>query len=242
MPSYAFLCSQGYAILHVNYRGSTGFGQGSLETLPGHIGLLDVKDIMHATVTLADSGWVDPDRIGICGGSHGGFLTAHCIGQFPNLYKVAVMRNPVTNIGSMVTATDIPDWCFVESLGCGYYNWKDSRSASRDELDAMWEASPIRYATSVVTPTLIALGMEDKRVPPSQGIEYYHVLRANGVLTKLMQYEKDDHAIDKVVSEADHWISGASIIFASSCCIIAPRSTRKTNPSFFCIKRSQAMV
>jgi acylaminoacyl-peptidase len=107
----------------------------------------------------------------------------------------------------MLTATDIPDWCFVEALGCGYYNWKEYRSASREELDIMWEASPVKHAMAVVTPTLIALGMEDKRVPPSQGLEFYHVLRANGVTTKLIQYDKDDHAIDKVVSEADHWIN-----------------------------------
>jgi len=207
LSNYAFLCASGYCILHVNYRGSIGFGQGALDTLPGHVGLLDVKDVMHATVTMIDSGWVDPDRIGICGGSHGGFLAAHCIGQFPDLFKAAAMRNPVTNIASMLTATDIPDWCYVEALGSGYYNWKEYRSASREELDIMWEASPIKHAMAVETPTLIALGLEDKRVPPSQGREYYHVLRANGVITKLIMYDKDDHAIDKVDSEGDLWIN-----------------------------------
>ena len=206
-PSYAYLCASGYAVLHVNYRGSIGFGQGSLEALPGHIGLLDVKDVMHATLTISDSGWIDPERIGICGGSHGGFLAGHAIGQFPNLYKAAALRNPVINLPSMLTATDIPDWCFVEALGCGYYNWKEYRRASKEEMDIMWEASPIKHAMAVVTPTLIALGMEDKRVPPSQGLEFYYVLRANGVTTSLIQYENDDHAIDKAASEADHWIN-----------------------------------
>jgi acylaminoacyl-peptidase len=49
----------------------------------------------------------------------GGFLAGHCIGQHPNLFKVAAMRNPCTNIASMVTATDIPDWCYIETLGPG---------------------------------------------------------------------------------------------------------------------------
>lgn len=49
----------------------------------------------------------------------GGFIAGHCIGQHPNLFKVAAMRNPCTNIASMVTATDIPDWCYVETLGPG---------------------------------------------------------------------------------------------------------------------------
>lgn len=206
-PSYAFLCASGYAILHVNYRGSTGFGQGSLEALPGHVGLLDVKDVVHATITLADTGWIDRSRIGICGGSHGGFLAGHCIGQFPELFKVAAMRNPVTNIASMATATDIPDWCYVEALGCGYYNWKEFRGVQKEELAAMWDSSPIRYAERVISPTLVALGMSDKRVPPSQGLEFYHILRSQGVKTKLLMYDDDDHAIDKVESEADHWIN-----------------------------------
>ena len=49
----------------------------------------------------------------------GGFLAGHLIGQHPDLFKVAAMRNPCTNIASMVTATDIPDWCYIETLGTG---------------------------------------------------------------------------------------------------------------------------
>lgn len=207
-PVYAFLCGQGgYAVLHVNYRGSTGFGQRLLESLPGQVGLLDVKDIVDAAIEISKSGLVDPIRVGICGGSHGGFLAAHCIGQFPEIFKVAAMRNPVTNIASMVTATDIPDWCFVEALGCGYYNMSDYRGANKEEMKDMWDASPIKYASEVIAPTLIALGMSDRRVPPSQGLEFYHSIRANGVRTKLLQYDDDDHAIDKAISEADHWIN-----------------------------------
>jgi len=206
-PAYAFLCASGYAILHVNYRGSTGFGQRALEALPGNVGKLDVQDVIHATKTMGDSGWIDKDRMVICGGSHGGFLTSHCLGQFPELFKAAAMRNPVTNIATMTTATDIPDWCFVETLGCGYYNWTKFRGATKDELEQMWDASPIRYTENIKAPTLVALGMVDQRVPPSQGLELYHTLRSKGQNVKLLTYPEDDHAIDKVKSEADHWIN-----------------------------------
>lgn len=211
IPSYSYLCQHGkYAILHVNYRGSTGFGQAALESLAGTAGTLDVKDVVHAAETVLESyssSMIDPNRVGICGGSHGGYLAGHCIGQYPDLFKVAAMRNPVTNIATMVSATDIADWCYIETLGPGGYDWNCFRGPTREELGAMFDASPIAHIDNVQAPTLVALGMSDRRVPPSQGLEYYHTLRSKGVRTKLLLYEKDDHAIDRVASEADHWIN-----------------------------------
>jgi len=208
VPSYGFLCKHGrYAILHVNYRGSSGFGQAALESLAGCAGSLDVQDVVAATRIVTESGIVDPDRVGICGGSHGGFLAGHCIGQYPDIFKVAATRNPVMNIASMVTATDIPDWCYVEALGIGHYNFSDFRTPTKEELDIMWDKSPIAYLKNATAPTLVGLGMKDRRVPPSQGIEYYHALRAKKVATKLLVYDDCDHAIDGVASEADFWIN-----------------------------------
>jgi len=208
MPSYAYLCGHGgYAILLVNYHGSTGFGQDSLEALAGEAGTLDVKDVVKATKDVIALNKVDPGKVGICGGSHGGFLTGHLIGKYPELFKVAAMRNPVTNIATMVTATDIPDWAYVETFGSNYYDFSKFRGPNRQELGDMWDASPIASVLHVKAPTLVALGMMDRRVPPSQGLEYYHTLRSNGVATKLLVYEKDVHAIDIPVSEADHWVN-----------------------------------
>jgi len=204
-PSYAYLCGQGYAVLMVNYRGSTGFGQKSITSLPTRIGEMDVQDVVAATNDLIGTGLVDPDRVGICGGSHGGFLTGHCTSQYPDLFKVAVMRNPVVNIASMVTATDIPDWCYVEATGS--YKWNEFRPPTKGELDIMWEKSPVRHIDTVIAPTLVALGLADLRVPPSQGLEWYHSLRSRGVRVKLLTYPDDDHAIAGVCAEADHWVN-----------------------------------
>ena len=126
IPSYAYLCQGGkYGILHTNYRGSSGFGQAALESLAGNVGTQDVEDVVHLTNHVLEEfkDRIDPSCVGVCGGSHGGFLSGHLIGQYPELFKVAAMRNPVTNIATMTTATDIPDWCYVESLGPGKYDW-----------------------------------------------------------------------------------------------------------------------
>lgn len=210
IPSYAYLSKGGkYAILHVNYRGSSGFGQAPLESLAGTAGVQDVKDVVYLTehVMAKFNNSIDYARVGVCGGSHGGFLSGHLIGQYPELFKVAAMRNPVTNIATMTTATDIPDWCYVESLGIDSYDWSKFRGPTKEDLTVMWDASPIAHIDNVKAPTLIAIGNADKRVPPSQGVEYYHALRSKGVDTKLLMYNEDDHAIDRVQSEADHWIN-----------------------------------
>ena len=144
VPSYAFLCHTGnFGILHVNFRGSTGFGQAALESLAGTIGDQDVKDVVHLTnqVLAEYEDHIDASRVGVCGGSHGGFLAGHLIGQYPELFKVAAMRNPVTNIATMTTATDIPDWTYVESLGPGKYDWSQFRGPNKSDLSAMWDAS-----------------------------------------------------------------------------------------------------
>ena len=203
-----FLCGQaGYALLMVNYRGSIGFGQSAVEDLPSRIGDLDVLDVVHAVNHIAKAGQVDPQRLAICGGSHGGFLTGHCIGQFPDLFKAACMRNPVTNIASMITSTDIPDWCAIEACGLGQYDWNQFTGPSAEQLTEMYTKSPIAHAKNVKTPTLVALGTNDLRVPPSQGLEYYHMLRSKGVATKLLLYDDCDHPIGAVCSKADHWIN-----------------------------------
>ncbi len=119
------------------------------------------------------------------------------------------MRNPVTNIASMVTATDIPDWCYVEALGVNtkIFDWTKFYSPTQEELATMYANSPVAHVRNVVTPTLVALGLSDQRVPPSQGQEWFHTLRSLGVPSKLIIYDDNDHALDGVDSEADHWLN-----------------------------------
>jgi len=116
------------------------------------------------------------------------------------------MRNPVVNIVSMVTATDIPDWSHIEATGT--YNWSDySPVTSKEDLEVMLNCSPVKFVANVKAPTLVALGMVDLRVPPSQGLEWYHALRSRDVKTKLLQYPNDCHAIDGVTADADYWLN-----------------------------------
>lgn len=205
VPGVAYM-AQRYAVVLPNYRGSTGFGQESLESLLTRIGHVDISDVMtctkHVLSNFADV--IDAEKVGICGGSHGGFLTAHATSQYPDFFRAAVMRNPVTNIATMVTATDIPDWTYVEA--CGSYDFKNFKGPTIEEIQMMYERSPVSKVGDVTTPTLVALGMKDLRVPPSQGKEWYYSLRSRGVPVELLIYPEDNHALSLVCTESDHWL------------------------------------
>jgi acylaminoacyl-peptidase len=82
--------------------------------------------------------------MGIMGGSHGGFLTAHLLGQFPGFFKAGALRNPVTSIPAMFTSSDIPDWTVVEACGNGSYDFGSFEPPNASLLVQMHEASPIR--------------------------------------------------------------------------------------------------
>ncbi|CAI5472870.1 unnamed protein product [Closterium sp. Yama58-4] len=207
--SYAYLCALGYAVLHVNYRGSLGFGEEALQSLPKHIGRQDVADVVEAIDRVVELGYVDAARMAVIGGSHGGFLAAHLIGQEPDRFRTAVLRNPVTNIASMVGTTDIPDWCFVEAFGQpGMAAFSDSPTAA--ELQTFLKASPITYASKVKVPTLFVLGGKDLRVPSSNGLQLVHALRAQGLEARVLMMPEDVHAIDKPQSEFEQWLTVAS--------------------------------
>lgn len=91
-PGFAHLASK-YAILFPNYRGSIGFGQASADSLLTRIGDVDVKDVMESTKhAMETTPEIDNQNVGICGGSHGGFLTAHCTSQFPDFFKAGMSR------------------------------------------------------------------------------------------------------------------------------------------------------
>ena len=178
----------------------------------------DVQDVIYCLEQLKSEknvnqvSLVDPSRVCVIGGSHGGFLSAHLIGQFPKLFKAAALRNPVTNIPAMFSGTDIPDWCYVETAGPENYHFDSFRVPSAEDLQRAYQHSPIRFIDNVETPTILLLGGKDRRVPCSQGIEYYHALAARKVPAKMLFFPEDVHALDKPCTEAEQWIATAEFL------------------------------
>ncbi|CAL1532079.1 unnamed protein product [Lymnaea stagnalis] len=195
----AFFCTCGYAVLMVNYRGSLGFGQDSILSLTGNIGTQDVMDVESAMVEVIAKGLVDGSRIFKFGGSHGGFLTTHLIGQYPDTFRAAATRNPVVNLASMFSTTDINDWIFAQAaLEFDYRTLADDKL-----LPYLWLCSPMSHIDKVKTPILLMIGLDDKRVPPAQSFEYYKALKARNVSVRCLTYPKNNHSISDVDAEAD---------------------------------------
>ncbi|XP_050219092.1 acylamino-acid-releasing enzyme-like [Mercurialis annua] len=202
----AFLFSLGYTLLIVNYRGSLGFGEEALQSLPGKVGSQDVNDVLTAIDHVIDMGLIFPSSISVLGGSHGGFLTTHLIGQAPDKFAAAAAKNPVCNFASMVNTTDIPDWCFVENYGIEGKN-KYTEAPSINDLTLFYSKSPISHISKVKTPTIFLIGAKDLRVPMSDGLQYARALKEKGVDVKILIFPDDVHAITRPRSDFESFLN-----------------------------------
>eukprot|EP00208_Stichococcus_sp_RCC1054_P004576 CAMPEP_0206148488 /NCGR_PEP_ID=MMETSP1473-20131121/36760_1 /ASSEMBLY_ACC=CAM_ASM_001109 /TAXON_ID=1461547 /ORGANISM="Stichococcus sp, Strain RCC1054" /LENGTH=792 /DNA_ID=CAMNT_0053545837 /DNA_START=314 /DNA_END=2692 /DNA_ORIENTATION=- len=208
----AFLPALGYAIIAPNFRGSTGYGEDCIQALPGHAGSADVADCMAALHAAVDRGWVDPERVAIVGGSHGGFLAGHLAGQHPGSFRAAVLRNPVLDLSVMIHLSDIPDWCYIEAWGCQEGQKRMAARPSAEDLERFRAVSPIAHAHAVKAAMLFMLGAKDRRVPLTDAQLYVRALAARGDApeARTIVFPEDTHALDRPQTEFEQWINVAA--------------------------------
>ncbi|XP_048065955.1 S9 family peptidase isoform X1 [Megalobrama amblycephala] len=200
----AALTKLGFAVLMVNYRGSTGFGQDSIESLLGNVGSQDVKDVQRAVLcALQNETTLDPDRVAVMGGSHGGFLACHLVGQYPDFYRACAARNPVINAATLLGTSDIIDWRY-SSVGLQY---AFDRLPTSQSLASMLEKSPIIHAAQIRAPVLLMLGGRDRRVSPHQGLELYRALKSRNTPVRLLWFSDEGHSLSKVNTQSDCFLN-----------------------------------
>ncbi|MGB3328278.1 MAG: S9 family peptidase [Thermomicrobiales bacterium] len=185
------LASRGYAVLLPNPRGGTGRGSEFEKLLYGDVGGGEAQDVISGAKAMVERGIADPDRLGIGGWSWGGYLTAWCITQ-TDIFKAAVMGAGVANLISDHGAGDIAEANMTMYPGHPWTHW-----------DLYAKGSPVRYATNVVTPTLIVHGEDDVRVHPSQGQEYYRALKEVGVPVQFVRYPREGHGFRERAHQVD---------------------------------------
>ena len=179
---FQMLAGAGYAVLFVNPRGSTGYGDDFATALSGHWGVMDYKDLMAGVDYVIEKGFADPDRLGICGLSYGGFLTCFTVGQ-TNRFKAAVAENPITDLVSRYGTADMGPWGSLSELG-----------GSPHEIPEVYRrSSPITYAHNCTTPTLLIQGEADYRCPAGQSEQFYTHLKANGCIVEMIRFPGMSH-------------------------------------------------
>jgi dipeptidyl aminopeptidase/acylaminoacyl peptidase len=174
----------GYVVAMVNFHGSTSFGDSFARSIHGRWGDQPTVDILAATESLIERGIADPERMAITGGSYGGYLTAWMMSQ-TDRFRCAIAHAAVTNLGGMY-ATDMT-YGFSRSRGAEI--WEDPARVDR------W--SPSAHASGYNTPTLVIHGERDYRVPVTQGLELYGVLKSKGVPARLVYFPDENHWILK---------------------------------------------
>ena len=184
-----FWTSRGFAVLDVNYGGSSGFGREYRDALKGQWGVIDVDDCVAGARYLARLGAVDPERLVIRGGSAGG-LTTLCALTFHDVFKAGASYYGVSDLAGL----DADSHKFES-----HYN--EYLIAPKSESAALYlERSPINHADKLTRPMIFFQGLDDKVVPPPQSEVMVEALRKSGVPVAYMTLEGEGHGFRKADS------------------------------------------
>jgi dipeptidyl aminopeptidase/acylaminoacyl peptidase len=182
--------ADGYVVFYPNPRGSTSYGEefGNLlfNNYPGE----DYNDVMDGVDFLVNKGIVDNNKLFVTGGSAGGIMTAWMIGK-NNRFKAAVVVKPVMN------------WISKTLVADNYYGYANSRYLGQpwENFETYWKFSPISLVGNVETPTMVMVGMDDLRTPPSESKQLYHALKLRKIETVLVELPGASHGIARRPSQ-----------------------------------------
>ena len=184
-PEMQLLAGQGYWVLLVNPRGSTGYGHDFTFATRGRWGMEDYQDLMKAVDVAIARGGVDTTRLGVAGGSYGGFMTNWVVGHTNRFAAAEADRS-------------IYDWY-------SWYGSSDAQGLTDYEFSgAPWDAdslyrvlSPMTYATRIRTPLLIVHSEDDRRTPITDGEQLFVMLRKRGVPAEFVRYPRSYHGLSR---------------------------------------------
>ncbi|HHU06758.1 MAG TPA: S9 family peptidase [Clostridiaceae bacterium] len=180
--------NDGYFVFFCNPHGSDGEGD-AFADIRGKYGSVDFHDLMNFTdAVLEKYPQLDTNRLGVSGGSYGGFMTNWIISHTDS-FKAAVTQRSITNWLSFYGTSDI-----------GYYFAEDQMAAdffSRQGIEQLWQYSPLSYAAQINTPALIIHSKEDYRCPLEQGYQLFTALKVRGVDSKMLVFKDESHELSR---------------------------------------------
>jgi dipeptidyl aminopeptidase/acylaminoacyl peptidase len=177
-----FWTSRGFAVLEVNYGGSTGYGREYRERLRGQWGIVDVNDSVNAAKYLVDRGEVDEEKLAIRGGSAGGYTTINSL-TFRNVFKAGASYFGISNLETFASDTHKFESRYLEFLVGPY----------PEKIDLYRQRSAINFLNQLNVPMIIFQGLEDKIVPPNQAELIVEALRKRGKPVAYLTFEGEQH-------------------------------------------------
>jgi dipeptidyl aminopeptidase/acylaminoacyl peptidase len=198
MHGYAFnptaqtLAAHGYAVLLINPRGSSGYGQKFADGCVNDWGGGDYRDLMKgADEALARFPFLDKDRMGVMGGSYGGYMTNWIVTQ-TDRFKAAVASASLSNLISFYSTSLYQDLIHAEFNG---YPWEKRGENGWDNYDLLWDRSPLKHIKNAKTPLLLIHGEQDNDVHITQAEEMYTAMRMRGIECVFVRYPREGHGL-----------------------------------------------
>jgi dipeptidyl aminopeptidase/acylaminoacyl peptidase len=178
--------ARGWAVFFCNPRGSTGYGQKFERGIVDNWGGMDYQDVMAGVdAALRQNPWIDAGRMGVTGGSYGGFMTNWIVGH-------------TTRFQAAVTLRSVSNFISDDGTRDGAYGHEDDFGGFLfDHFDQYWNASPLKYARNVKTPTLVLHSDNDYRVPLEQGEQWFRALKHYGVEAELVIFPRENHNLTR---------------------------------------------
>jgi dipeptidyl aminopeptidase/acylaminoacyl peptidase len=186
--------AHGYAVLNVNYRGSTGYGQKFADAVFGDQDGNEGQDVLYAvSAAVRRYPWIDRERMGIEGVSYGGQLTDWLITQ-TNEFKAAI---PTAGISNLVSYNYMTYYNQYEEMEFGQFLHQGNL------MDIAWERSALKHIAAAHTPTLIIHGENDNDVPIAEAEQLFVALKDVGVETVFLRYPREGHGLSEVKHQID---------------------------------------
>lgn len=182
-----YWASRGYGVLYCNPIGGDGKGD-DFADIRGDYGGEDCEDLLSfCKAALEQNRWIDENRLGIAGGSYGGFMVNWMIGRYPGRFKAAVSQRSIANWLTMELLSDIGTHFVPDQTGGTVFGG----------LEKLWHHSPLQYAAKATTPTLFIHSDEDYRCPLPEGLQMYALLKRAGVPTRLCLFHGENHELSR---------------------------------------------
>jgi dipeptidyl aminopeptidase/acylaminoacyl peptidase len=193
-----YLVNHGYAIYAINNRGSSGYGKTFFSLDDRRHGQDDLDDCVASKNMLIDTGWVDSERIGIIGGSYGGYMVLAALAFRPEEFAAGVDLFGISNW--VRTLESIPPWW--EAARQSLYDELGDPATDREMLEAK---SPLFHSSNIVRPLMVMQGANDPRVIQPESDDIVEAVRANGVPVEYVLFDDEGHGFSKKENREEGW-------------------------------------